>query len=251
MKITIRMDDITPDMDWDKFYRFKSILDKNGINPLIGVVPDNKDEKLRKNPVKEDFWQYICGLQQHGWTVAMHGYNHLYSTKESGLFPIGDKSEFAGLSYKKQDDMIREGKRILKSNGIVTDFFMAPSHSYDKNTLKALKKNGFYRITDGFGENPYEFNGIVFYPIAVSKSESLKSTKDGIVTFVYHTNTMNDKDFEAFEKMLSKGQFVSYDEFFKCNASLRSFKEEALEYLTAKGKYLAVRLKRVASQKKS
>ncbi|MBO5623235.1 MAG: DUF2334 domain-containing protein, partial [Butyrivibrio sp.] len=42
MNITIRMDDITPDMDWDKFLRFKSLLDEHGIKPLIGVVPDNR-----------------------------------------------------------------------------------------------------------------------------------------------------------------------------------------------------------------
>ena len=28
MYITIRLDDITPDMDWGKFKRFKEILDK-------------------------------------------------------------------------------------------------------------------------------------------------------------------------------------------------------------------------------
>ena len=55
MKITIRMDDITPDMDFEKFTRFKTILDKHGIKPLIGVVPDNKDKKLQKNPPRADF----------------------------------------------------------------------------------------------------------------------------------------------------------------------------------------------------
>ena len=46
MKIAIRMDDITPAMDLEKFDRFKAILDKHGIKPLIGVVPECKDEKL-------------------------------------------------------------------------------------------------------------------------------------------------------------------------------------------------------------
>ena len=31
MRITIRMDDITPGMNWDKFLRFKAILDKYDI----------------------------------------------------------------------------------------------------------------------------------------------------------------------------------------------------------------------------
>ncbi len=123
------MDDITPVMDFEKFEKFKAILDKHEIKPLIGVVPDNKDPKLKKCEPREDFWEYVRNLQQSGWIIAMHGYNHVYTTRQSGMFPIGDKSEFAGIPYAKQDEMIREGKRILKSNGIITVFFMAPSHS--------------------------------------------------------------------------------------------------------------------------
>ena len=39
MKIAIRMDDITPDMDWAKFLRFKELCDLYQVKPLIGVVP--------------------------------------------------------------------------------------------------------------------------------------------------------------------------------------------------------------------
>ena len=66
MNITIRMDDITPDMDWEKFLRFKSFLDEHGIKPLIGVVPDNRDKKLSLDPVRADFWSYIKELERDG-----------------------------------------------------------------------------------------------------------------------------------------------------------------------------------------
>ena len=46
MKITIRMDDITPDMDWAKFLRFKELCDLYQVKPLIGVVPANQDTML-------------------------------------------------------------------------------------------------------------------------------------------------------------------------------------------------------------
>ncbi len=243
------MDDITPDMDWEKFYRFKDILDKHAIKPLIGVVPDNKDEKLMKNPPRRDFWEFVKELQDSGWVIAMHGFNHVYTTRESGLFPIGDKSEFAGLPYQRQDEMIREGKRILRGHGIVTDFFMAPSHSYDRSTLKALVKNGFHRITDGFGNEPYEMDGMVFYPISKRRKDTLNSKRDGIVTFVYHTNTMTDKDFSNFEKQLSKAEFVSFDEFLHADTTVRGTRDAIAEYLTAKGKFLAVRLKRNLARK--
>ena len=50
MKIAIRLDDITPDMDKKSFERFKALLDKYKVKPLIGVVPDNKDPQLSISP---------------------------------------------------------------------------------------------------------------------------------------------------------------------------------------------------------
>lgn len=47
MNITVRLDDITPDMDWERFYKFKALLDQYQVKPLIGVVPDNRDELLK------------------------------------------------------------------------------------------------------------------------------------------------------------------------------------------------------------
>jgi hypothetical protein len=140
--------------------------------------------------------------------------------------------------------MIRDGKRILKTNGINTEFFMAPSHSYDRNTLTALKKNGFTKITDGFGKAPYEMEGITFYPISVSKGKSLKDTSDGLVTFVYHANTMTDKDFESFEKLFDKAEVVSYSENFKLDAARHSLTDEMTEFALAKAKYYAVKMRK-------
>ena len=245
MKIAIRMDDITPDMDWGKFGRFKALLDAYHITPLIGVVPRNKDEKLSLNPARDDFWDYVKSLRDRGWVIAMHGYKHCYTTKDPGLFPIGGKSEFAGLSFEKQDEMIRKAKRILRTNGIETDIFMAPSHSFDKNTLVALKKNGFNRITDGFGTEPYRAYDFVFYPIAVKRSDSLKDTRDGIVTFVYHTNTMEDKDFDKLKDLLASGKVVSYSEFFRREATERGTAGIARQYALAKAKYMAVQLRKL------
>ncbi len=238
------MDDITPDMDWKKFQRFKEILDDYGICPLIGVVPDNKDKKLKIDPPREDFWKYIKELQEHGWVIAMHGLNHLYTTKNPGIFPIGGKSEFAGLSYIRQVERIWECKRILVSKGIVTDIFIAPSHSFDKNTLQALKRNGFYVVTDGFGTGPFRTEDMIFYPISVKRSRSLDDTRAGIVTFVYHANSMNDKDFEKLENLMDSGRAVSYTEFKKLEVKDRNLAEGAAQYVTAKAKYTVMQVRK-------
>jgi predicted deacetylase len=239
------MDDITPGMDWNRFLRFKEILDDYGICPLIGVVPDNRDKKLMIDEPRPDFWDYVKQLQQSGWVIAMHGLNHLYTTPKSGMFPIGGKSEFAGLPYVKQEEMIREGKRILTSKGIMTDIFMAPSHSFDRNTIRALKQNGFYIITDGFGRGPFRSADMIFYPISIRRGSSLEDTRDGLVTFVYHTNTMTDKDFEAFEKLMDSGKAVSYREFARQEVRDRNVFGDILQYTTARAKYTAVQLKKL------
>ncbi len=238
------MDDITPGMNWKNFDRFKELLDDYGIEPLIGVVPDNKDKKLMIDEPREDFWEYVKELQEKGWSVAMHGLNHLYTTKNPGMFPIGAKSEFAGLSYVRQDEMIREGRRILVSKGIVTDIFMAPSHSFDRNTLRALKKNGFYIVTDGFGISPFRTDDMIFYPISVKRSRSLDDTRDGIVTFVYHTNSMDDKDFAKLERLLDSGRVASYGEFKRQDITDRTVFQETAQYITARAKYTAVQLRK-------
>ena len=204
MKIAIRLDDITKDMDWPKFLRMKAILDKHGIKPLIGVVPDNQDPLLvgSSEGCPEDFAGYIKGLQDDGWVVAMHGLTHVYTTKSGGMFPLNDFSEFAGLPYEEQYELLSYGKQILNDTGVTFDIFMAPGHSYDRNTLKALRELEITKITDGFGNNPYEFDGMTFYPISDRRSKVIKSNNDGYSTFVYHTNTMTEKNFEELEKML-------------------------------------------------
>ncbi len=244
MKICIRMDDITPDMDWAKFLRFKELCDLYQVKPLIGVVPDNKDTMLNIDEKRQDFWSYISKLQKEGWEVAQHGYIHIYSTKKMGCFPLNRLSEFAGKTYGDQLEAIKTGKNILEKNNIYTDIFMAPAHSYDKNTLKALKTLGFTRITDGFGKMPYKQWGLIFYPISYKQSNSLKA-KQGYTTFVVHTNTMNDKDFDRYDKLFAQyeNRFISYSDFLKVEAQNRGIIGRIKEYLMAVSKFLLVSIK--------
>lgn len=242
MKIAVRLDDITSDMDWGKFYEFKEILDIYGIKPLIGVVPENQDDNLTLNPPKEDFWDYVKELQKQGWVVAMHGVNHVYDSNRGGMFPLNDFSEFAGHSLDIQMEKIKRGKEILESKGIITDFFMTPAHTYDENTLKALRTNGFRQITDGFGEYPYEWQGLIFYPISFRMSDSLK--KDvGYSTMVVHTNTIDDMDY--YRKMFEKHreQFISYSEYMKILPEARNKWDMKKEHFMAMLKHWLVKLK--------
>ena len=191
----IRLDDIAPDMDWKRFYRVKEIFDKYNIRPLIGVVPDNRDKTLHKEEGREDFWNVVCQLQESGWAVAQHGTYHCYETKDSGILGINPFSEFAGLSFENQVKKLQAGKQILEENGIRTDVFMAPGHTYDKNTLRALKECGFHVITDGLSSKPYMEDGILCIPCRLRGFKK----PDGIDTICLHTNLMDEQDMKELE----------------------------------------------------
>ena len=244
MKTAIRMDDITPDMDFEKFYRVKKMLDTYQIKPLIGVVPFNQDLNLMKNPVLEDFQGFLNLLKKEGYIIALHGCYHVYTTEKKGLFPLNNFSEYAGVSYEKQNEMICKGKVRLKEWGIDTDIFMPPAHTFDQNTLKALKNNGFRAVTDGFGAKPYIRSGLKFYPIAAKRSECF-SDKNGYTTLVLHTNMMEEKDFETLEKQMKENQekFISYTEYLSVDARKRGLLGNIAEYMMAMAKYILVRLR--------
>lgn len=239
MKIAIRMDDITPDMDYAKFDRFKALLEEYGITALLGIVPENHDPKLHIEPEHADFWDEMHVLERKGWGLAMHGLHHVYTTGKGGLLPLNHQSEYAGLSYETQENMIREGKEILKSHGITTALFMAPAHSYDGNTLRALAANGFTGMTDGFGQKPYRWKGICFYPISFSKSRSLASAKEGVVTFVVHANTMTEQEFAFYKMLLGTGKVISFNELIKTQAAAGNAVHRASEWVMASAKYAA------------
>ncbi|MBO5565280.1 MAG: DUF2334 domain-containing protein [Lachnospiraceae bacterium] len=232
MKLTIRLDDITATMHRENFDRFIALCDTYDVRPLLGVVPENRDESLAIDPPMEDFWERIRALQSAGYSVAMHGCYHIYTSESGGLFPLNHLSEFAGLSGEDQEALIRTGKSILESHGIVTDLFMAPAHSYDKTTLRVLKENGFTRITDGFGKHPYVRDGITFYPISFRRSSSLAGG-DGVTTLVVHPNTMTEEEFAIYEEIFRTHRILPYSDYLSMPGAPRSFPGNLKEYLMA------------------
>ena len=256
MKIAVRLDDITPDMDWKRFFKFKALLDRYQVKPLIGVVPDNRDPDLvkkqepgaggetLKGQAPEDFWAYMKELERQGWVIAMHGCHHVYATDKGGMFPLNNFSEFAGLPFEEQKELLREGKQLLEEKGIETALFMAPAHSYDKNTLRALKEAGFQGLTDGFGNRPYRFRGLDFYPISFLLSRTFHK-KEGYSTMVVHTGTVSDEDLKRYEGYFKRQEvtWISFEEYLSVTKRKRTVFGRWVEFLMAKVKFFLVRRK--------
>lgn len=217
-KIIFRMDDICPDMNYAKFSQIRDIFIAAGIKPLIGVIPCNKDEKLtaaRAESVSkgdDEIWQELKSLQDDsGWEIALHGYEHLKKAETGGIMNFNPKSEFAGLPYEEQLSAIRKGKEILESKGLKCLAFMAPSHSFDILTLRALRTAGISTVTDGKGVYPYEMEGCTMMPVPYAAYRNLPF---GIYTVCLHTNTMRDKDIEKLKAFIagSKKYCISFSE---------------------------------------
>jgi predicted deacetylase len=217
-KFILRFDDITPGMAWSKFLPLKKELESLGVKSVLGVVPESLDESLNVEQVETNFFKYICLWQNYGDAILQHGTHHVYKTKNSGILKINNSSEFAGCSYEEQYNLIKKGKEILQKNDCWQPYFMAPSHSFDKNTLKALTNLDFISISDGYSFFPYKINEILFVPQLFS---SPKKYIPGICTLCIHINNMSDKDVERLIYFIKRNKDSFLD--FKMVSEEKSF----------------------------
>lgn len=211
----IRLDDACPYMDTKKWQRMEDILDRYRVKPLVGVIPHNEDPKQQIDPEDDTFWDKVLAWEKKGWVIAMHGYNHCYSSNRGlkGLNPMWRRSEFAGVPIDEQLEKIRTGVALMRKYGINPKFFFAPSHTFDKNTLSALREESDIRvISDTISTRPYRYKDFVFIPQFSGQCREMKM--NGLFTFCFHPNTMNDEAFERMDKFLMehKEEFLSFNE---------------------------------------
>ena len=213
-------------MNWDNFYEFLELFKKYNVVPLLGVVPDNKDPNLSVAEKEDRFWEIIKKLCEEGTVeISQHGYRHLYTTKKIQLFyricGFQTQSEFYGIGYKKQYEMIKKGKEIINKHGIDVDIWMAPAHSYDKNTVKALKALGFKAATDGIGLFPVKRGGIMFVPQQVWCPEK---SRMGVKTICLHLNNANGELYKKVENHLkSDRNIVSFSSVLDYKTSVHHY----------------------------
>jgi predicted deacetylase len=193
----IRLDDIHPKMNHNRFDRMCKLLDKYDIKPILGVIPNNLDENLNNSPEEDNkFFSKIKELQENRYIISLHGYEHKYINNNPGIMNINNYSEFAGLTYKEQNYKISEALKIFNMNNINTNMFMAPAHSFDAITIEVLKNNNIQLITDGFYLYPYFKNNIWWIPQQFWAFRNIKL--NGLFTFCFHIDSFSDEEFEIF-----------------------------------------------------
>tara|TARA_B100000767_G_scaffold111259_1_gene106381 strand:+ start:1453 stop:2217 length:765 start_codon:yes stop_codon:yes gene_type:complete len=201
--LLIRMDDIAENMNWKFMDKCELLFDKFNIKPLLGVIPENKDPELLKYPKNSDFWNRVVAWKNKGWEISMHGYTHLYEkkTNKKDIFNYGGRSEFYGLDYQTQLNKIRLGLEKFKNKNISIRSFFAPNHTYDLNTLKALKDSDIQIIIDGYGLFPYRDFDLLFIPQLFYKEIVLPF---GIQSTQMHINYWDEEYLNNFEDFINK-----------------------------------------------
>ena len=213
----IRLDDIAENMNWDMMQQASILFDRYEIKPVLGIIPNNKDPELLAYPkININFWEQVRIWKSKGWEIAMHGYTHVYdkTCKNKDYFNYGGGSEFFGHSLETQELRIKNGLKKFNDEKIKIRTFFAPNHTFDTNTLIALKKCGINEVIDGYGLMPYTEDDIKFIPQLFYKALFLPF---GIQSTQIHLNYMKEKDFDNFVRFVEKNsnRIISYDQIIK------------------------------------
>ncbi len=209
----IRLDDACPTMDKSKWSRIENILDSHGVKPMVGVIPHNEDSQQKLDEEDAGFWTKVKEWEDKGWAIALHGYNHVYrSFVGGGLNPFWKFSEFCGVPLEEQRNKIRQGITIMREHNIAPSYFFAPGHTFDENTLTALRVESDIRIiSDTIATKPYRYKDFVFIPQFSGHCREMRLK--GVFTFCFHPSMMDDAAFEQTDSFLTAHheEFVSFD----------------------------------------
>ena len=212
--ILIRIDDVCENMDWKLMEKLEALFDNYSIKPVLGVIPNNRDEQFLSFPRNDNFWDQARKWQEKGWEIVQHGYTHIYDhlcKDKKDYFRYGGGSEFFGHTLEVQELRIRNGLEKFRKEKIKIRSFFAPNQTYDENTFKALKNCGIKEVIDGYGLMPYTEKNIKFIPQLFEKVVMLPF---GIQSTKLHLHNWTEDDFKNFEVFIKKNsqKIISYDQ---------------------------------------
>jgi predicted deacetylase len=244
----LRFDDVCPTMNWRVWESVERVLMDADIRPLVAVVPDNRDQGLVHGCADPNFWSRVRAWQAAGWSIGMHGYRHQYVTDRAGLVGINRFSEFAGLPEAIQVAKIGAARQIFFDEGIRADAWVAPGHSFDWTTVKALKAAGIDTISDGLFRAPNRGPvGELWVPQQLWR---LRARPSGLWTVAYHINSWTQTDVRRFASDI--GRFRASITSFHEGVSLhpernRQWTDEVYAILSRTALRLKVHAKQFAS----
>lgn len=186
-----RLDDACPWMDHARWASLEALFDRFQIKPIVGVVPCCADPDLRVAPEDPGFWDRVRGWQSKGWSIGLHGYDHVFTGRNRGLVPLNDYTEFSGRPEKEQRDKIRLAWAELIAQGLFPQVWVAPAHTFDKTTLLCLQEETPIRvISDGLSSRPFQRYGMTWVPQQMWRT---RTAPPGVWTICLHPNEMDQE----------------------------------------------------------
>ena len=245
--ILIRIDDVCENMNWNLMSKLESLFDDYSIKPVLGVIPNNRDEDFLSFPRKDNFWDQVRKWQDKGWEIVQHGDTHIYDrlcSKKSDYFEYGGGSEFFGHPLNVQEKRIKNGLEKFKREKINIRSFFAPNQTYDENTFIALKNCGINEVIDGYGLMPYTEKNVKFIPQLFEKVVLLPF---GIQSTKLHLHVWDENDYKKFENFIkiNSKKIITYDQAL--NKINDSFLYKIIRYFMSK----ILKLKRMRLDKVS
>jgi len=214
-------------MNWENLGAVEAVLDRYGVRPILAVIPSRRDPKLAMGPTRDDFWQWVRQKQSGGWHIGLHGFEHLYHSSDAGILPFHRQSEFAGLPYEVQRDKIAQAVDILGTQDIKPTIWVAPGHSFDYETLRALRDASDIRmISDGIAVLPYSEAGMLWLP---QQRFVFSRVGYGVETICLHTNWMTPAEVERMERFIGRYSALFKHELTEVAAAYSNRKRSALD----------------------
>lgn len=223
----VRFDDLCPTMNWEVWEAIEEILMQARLNPILAVVPDNRDPALEADEANPAFWERVRCWQQRGWTIGMHGYQHRYVSSSPGVLGLNARSEFAGLSEAIQMAKLTTAQEIFSREGVRADLWVAPAHSFDATTIRLLRGLDIGTISDGFALRPYRDLEMTWIPQQLWRFRALPA---GVWTVCLHHNRWRKRDLELFRQGVERFQnrCTSVSDLLKEPVPSRRFSDKAL-----------------------
>ncbi len=198
----LRLDDACPTWHRERWLRVLDLLSDRGVIPLIAVVPDNRDPDLVHQKPDPGFWDQVKTWQGAGWVLGLHGYQHRLQKRPRGLVPRNAYGEWAGEDPEHQRETMRRAWALVRQQGWLPSWWVAPAHNMDRGTLQALESETSIRnISDGWTRRPYRRWGFVWLPQQLGQPRRMGG---GFWTICLHPNMMSGDDFDRLKTWLKK-----------------------------------------------
>jgi predicted deacetylase len=198
----LRFDDLCPTMDWRVWKEIETLLVQRRLQPILAVVPDNRDPSLQVDPPARRFWDSVRAWQDRGWPIALHGFQHRYVSRNAGIVALRKKSEFAGLPPHVQREKLQRGLALFERERINARVWIAPGDTFDATTVALLPEFGIRVISAGHFRFPYTgAGGVTWLP---QQLYCFREAPAGVWTVCYHHNQWSASEWTRFREAVDR-----------------------------------------------